>query len=896
MIDKSKVVAENLCKSGFGVIPIHSVNEHGKCGCGKSDCSSIGKHPTNPNGVKGFTHDQDQIIQWLNEGKNIACATGEPSGIWVLDVDNDSAFEELRKHGDLPETWNAKTGRGTHHFFKLDERTKNLKNSTKLFGGIDVRATGGYVILPPSKHYSGNTYNWVVDPDSMPAATAPDWLVSLLAKHGEEKPAKPIAKTAKSATVKKPVSGVHKIGRASTPPERCKKYLESVPPAISGESGHNHTFSTVCRIVELFGKELDDSELLDCLSDWNGGCEPPWTGNELMKKIRDARNQTGIESDDDSDDSGSDSGIESDSFADDHDDSDDDSESDQRIDYPTLHDDAYCGVVGEIVKAIEPQTEANPAGILLSLLTAFGNVIGRSPHVKISADSHGVNLFSCIVGDSASGKGQSWGIAKYILHKTDSLFLQTNISSGLSSGEGLIERVSDDETEDVFKIPTIKRLLCIETEFAKPVAAMRREQNTLSPVLRSAWDCSSLEVMTRGKSKLRASNAFISILAHITPYEMKKLFDGSVETSNGFANRFLWCLIKSTKSLPHGGDMSVIDPYLERLRVVLDKAKSVGTVGDSPEYRSHWESVYDSLKESKPGSFGAATERGRTQVTRLALLYALLDGSPNRELRHLNAALAVWNYCEESARILFSSDEQLLNCNKNEMKLIQLVNEKPGIMRNDLRRSISKRLSSSEFRDMVARLANSGKIVVVPVMAKRSADTFYPGVRTSKKPVVSGSAVMAATLPDSAVKAATVSDPTVKAATVSDLLDWKNQNGIQFTYCLDKSSYWVTPQGEAKVTPEIEAAIRGNQDTVKVFSVNIEQIKIPELTTSSTTVEDSKRIQFDKEFETFWDELRNPEKVESVVPAILPGSSNEMDEFPDRETYDFYLELKHLKN
>jgi hypothetical protein len=48
---------------------------------------------------------------------------------------------------------------------------------------------------------------------------------------------------------------------------------------------------------------------------------------------------------------------------------------------------------------------------------------------------------------------------------------------------------------------------------AKPITAMRREGNTLSPLSRAGWDGQPLEVLTRGKSKLRVSNAHVSIAA-----------------------------------------------------------------------------------------------------------------------------------------------------------------------------------------------------------------------------------------------------------------------------------------------------------------------------------------------------------------------------------------------
>jgi hypothetical protein len=62
--------------------------------------------------------------------------------------------------------------------------------------------------------------------------------------------------------------------------------------------------------------------------------------------------------------------------------------------WPTLQADAFHGLAGAIVKAIEPETEADPAAILLSLLTAFGNAIGRNPHFRMNAGTHRTNRLS----------------------------------------------------------------------------------------------------------------------------------------------------------------------------------------------------------------------------------------------------------------------------------------------------------------------------------------------------------------------------------------------------------------------------------------------------------------------------------------------------------------------
>ena len=49
------------------------------------------------------------------------------------------------------------------------------------------------------------------------------------------------------------------------------------------------------------------------------------------------------------------------------------------------------------------------------------------------------------------------------------------------------------------------------------------------------------------------------------------------------------------------------------------------------------------------------TARAEAQTVRLALLYALLDGKGEIDAPHLQAALAVWEYCEASAAHIFGN-------------------------------------------------------------------------------------------------------------------------------------------------------------------------------------------------------------------------------------------------
>src|SRR5262249_9708 len=66
--------------------------------------------------------------------------------------------------------------------------------------------------------------------------------------------------------------------------------------------------------------------------------------------------------------------------------------------WPELEKDAFHGLAGELVRILDPHTEADQAAILVQFLVAFGNAVGRGPHFRAEADRHGTNLFAVFVG------------------------------------------------------------------------------------------------------------------------------------------------------------------------------------------------------------------------------------------------------------------------------------------------------------------------------------------------------------------------------------------------------------------------------------------------------------------------------------------------------------------
>jgi hypothetical protein len=333
--------------------------------------------------------------------------------------------------------------------------------------------------------------------------------------------------------------------------------------------------------------------------------------------------------------------------------------------WPELGGDALYGLAGTFVSAVKPYTETDPVALLFQFLMMFGSLVGRTPHAIVEADWHHLNLFGALVGETSKGrKGVSYGHARRLMSSVDAAWAQTRIMSGLASGEGLIWNVRDaiyghnKKGEEVCIDAGVddKRLFVFEPELARLLRVLGREGNTLSAVIRHAWDDGALQTMVSGRrvAPVSATNAFVSILGHITADELRRNLT-ETETSNGFANRFLWCCVRRAQLLPEGGRYPENDlqPLVDKLKQSVISARKTGTIGRDTQARKRWAEVYERLSEGKSGLLGHVTARAEAQVLRLSCLYALLDQSDTVTIDHLNAALAFWRYCEDSAVYIF---------------------------------------------------------------------------------------------------------------------------------------------------------------------------------------------------------------------------------------------------
>lgn len=188
--------------NGWEILPCHGI-VHGRCTCGQSHMESkdIGKHPAINAWNVESSSDIAKVHTWweTNPEYNIG-VNCKSSGFFVIDIDprsgGDLAYDKFESYveGALPPTVEATTGqyevngkiiRGRHLFYKCDENENLIGNLSSLgFKGIDVKHNG-YVLISPSRHFSGITYEWVEgkEPWTIPMAEAPEELLIPIRKN-----------------------------------------------------------------------------------------------------------------------------------------------------------------------------------------------------------------------------------------------------------------------------------------------------------------------------------------------------------------------------------------------------------------------------------------------------------------------------------------------------------------------------------------------------------------------------------------------------------------------------------------------------------------------------------------------------------------------------------------
>jgi Bifunctional DNA primase/polymerase, N-terminal len=696
------IAAREFAQRGFKVLPLFEPDPTSPTGCSCFDpkCESPGKHPRVK--LSAATTSQKVIEGWFNRWLGAGVAIMLDGSVDIA-PDSVEALEDFTARG-LPggaAVWQSGSGEGhVHNLYRAPLGCPAYRLCRS--GEFDILSVG-YAVVPPSNNAKG-PYVWI---ERLPANVeelpeAPVWAVQML----------------------RDSAGRGAPDEHQAPPGEPPVYLTPARREWwDGERQSRGADGTIDRSRTLFniglvlaGAGLMSTELIaDALRE----------RDETLgyRKYADRRDAGTRAYQDIAEKALSRAQEEREAFQGAGEHQAPDNKQQREPDWPSPPGAAaFFGLPGRIVRAWEPHTEGDSAAILLQLLVAFSNACGRGPYVQIGATRHHLNLFAVIAGETSKArKGDSWTppLATFEMALPD--WSRSHIASGLYSGEGLIWAVRDpiEKTERVSRRGeepryenvitdqgvSDKRLLVVESEFAQCLSVMDRPGNTLSPVVRAAWDNGNLRSLVKN-SPARASGAHISIVGHITIEELRlRLLE--VEAANGFANRYLFAVARRSKLLPRPQalDFRMLQALGTEVRDTVSWASQQGEIGLDAEAVTIWDKAYAELSSPKTGLLGKVLARGEAQVRRLAADYALFDRQTLVGRDHLLAAAELWDFCERSSAFIFGDRSG----DRVEDTILDALRERP-MTRNEIMDLFQRNESSARIAAVLASLMAKGRV------------------------------------------------------------------------------------------------------------------------------------------------------------------------------------------
>jgi hypothetical protein len=364
------------------------------------------------------------------------------------------------------------------------------------------------------------------------------------------------------------------------------------------------------------------------------------------------------------------------------------------------------GLVREFVDAACTNSEAPPAGVAMALLSFISASAGRGLYLPVGDDFHHPLLMFVHVARTNLGKGVSFGLLRRVKRVIRDSFLVTcpgllahEHTGGLSTREGLAALIPDarpNKEGDLEGGTEDKRAFIVESEFANVLTLARRQGNTISTALRDCWDGADLSPLTKN-DRISCTDPHVALLANITPSELTNLLTPG-DVNNGFANRLLFVLAESGKSIPDPQPcpQPEVDDLARRIADVVTWAKGSYPADKDSRRMELSESAkalrnahYERLKRPIDEPFLAALlARGRAHVLRLAMLFAICDKSLVIDDKHFLAALAWVTLWQQSCLFIFrrvANEAKAEKTTADAAKLIQYLTEKQtAVSRTDI--------------------------------------------------------------------------------------------------------------------------------------------------------------------------------------------------------------------
>lgn len=287
--------------AGRAVMPLHvpvAPFPAQACSCGGAKCKARGKHPRLAHGTKEASNDPAVVEGWASKWSRLnwgmATGAGADGEIWiVLDIDAgkggwEALAELVAQYGELPPTVQVVTGSGGAHFYF--KTFGPVQNSVQRVGkGIDVRGTGGLVVVPPSMHETGNAYTWAEGRalGEVEVLPCPAWLLGLAArKNPTKKDRAAQANIDSGEEIEGDVDGADDTGEAAPKKTRAARAARTVRQhdetgeVIYAEGGRNDALTSLAGAMRRRGMSAEAIRAA-LLVENRTRCTPPLDDEEV---------------------------------------------------------------------------------------------------------------------------------------------------------------------------------------------------------------------------------------------------------------------------------------------------------------------------------------------------------------------------------------------------------------------------------------------------------------------------------------------------------------------------------------------------------------------------------------------------------------------------------------
>lgn len=425
----------------------------------------------------------------------------------------------------------------------------------------------------------------------------------------------------------------------------------------------------------------------------------------------------------------------------------------------------FPGLLKEIIKECCSRSEAVPVAVCAHVLMRFAALVGPMVYLPIGDERRWLNEFILMIGPTGLGKGASGHGPKRIFKKVED-YLQLDLdrqlqagksqgvnrfsllkvhSGGLSSGEGLAAALDDGKAGcDVNPPVTDKRLLVFEPEFSNIMSLCQRVGNTLSIVLRNAFDGMPIQPLTK-RDRVKVTDPFVCLFAHITDSELTRHEQADMMAANGMLNRFLILWQQPTRDVPFPDPIPEerVDHLARQLaeRIITARRQQHEThyqrirplswcLNLDEAARRYWARHYSELiNRPDAEQVQALTRRHRLHALILGGLFALLEGGSVIQKEHLTCALAWVDYSRRSVIYCYQSQKLQQQAEENHktarrvLYAVVLLNQKHGrCTRTDIHNFYQRKLKAAAITQALETLMNW-----IPPLISQTAEALPSG-------------------------------------------------------------------------------------------------------------------------------------------------------------------------